>query len=92
MILWWFFTSFFGPPKKWDSKSNNPLVKLGGPTYQLSEKFPETPGIVVAGDATILVDGTRSRDGFPHLETLHLGGQGDFMGPFATRHGINQLS
>lgn len=38
----------------------------------------------MAGDATILVDGTRSWDGFPHLETLHLGRRpGDSPGGLA---------
>ena len=41
--LWWFLCLFWPKKilKKWDSKSNPPPpVKLGGTTYQLSEKFP----------------------------------------------------
>lgn len=73
-----FLTSFGWPPKKWDSmlSSGTHLPTL----RKIHRNF--RPGIVVAGDATILVDGTRSRDGFPHLETLHLGGQGDSPGAF----------
>ena len=67
--------------KKWIQVQPPPL-KL--PPTNSPKNFPETPGIVVAGDATILVDGTRSRDGFPHLETLHLGRRpGDSPGGLA---------